>query len=77
MKVIKIAQVPPPTVPVTATVKQAVPIMGNENGCALAVMDGERLAGTLSKDDVLKRVVAAGLNPETTRVSEVMTTSLP
>ncbi len=74
MKVIKIAQVPPPAVSVTATVKEAVPIMGNENGCALAVMDGERLAGTLSKDDVLKRVVAAGLNPETTRVGEVMNT---
>ena len=75
MKVIKIAQMPPPAVPVTATVKQAVPIMGNENGCALAVMDGERLAGTFSKDDVLKRVVAAGLNPETTSVGDVMNTA--
>ena len=73
MKVIKIAQVPPPVVPMTASVKQAIPVMGSEQGCALAVMDGDRLAGTLSKDDVLKRVVAKGLDPETTKVGDVMT----
>jgi CBS domain-containing protein len=72
MKVIKIAQVPPPAVSITATVKEAVPIMGSEQGCALAVMDGEKLAGTLSKEDVIKRVVAEGLDPNTTRVGDVM-----
>ena len=72
MKVIKIAQVPPPAVSMTATVKEAVPIMGSEQGCALAVMDGDRLAGTLSKDDLIKRVVAEGLDPDTTKVGEVM-----
>ncbi|MBZ5498080.1 MAG: CBS domain-containing protein [Acidobacteriia bacterium] len=69
---IKIAQVPPPAVSMTATVKEAVPIMGSEQGCALAVMDGDRLAGTLSKDDLIKRVVAEGLDPDTTKVGEVM-----
>lgn len=73
MKVIKIAQVPPPTVPINATIREAIPIMGSEQGCAVAVMDGERLAGTLSKDDVMVRVIAAGLNPDTTKVGEVMT----
>lgn len=73
MKVIKIAQVPPPAVSITATVREAIPIMGSEQGCALAVMDGKRLAGTLSKDDVLKRVIAEGLDPDTTKVGEVMT----
>jgi predicted transcriptional regulator len=72
MKVIKIAQIPPPVVPITATIKQAIPIMGSEQGCALAVMDGDRLAGTLSKEEVMKRVLAEGLNPDTTKVSEVM-----
>ena len=72
MKAIKIAQVPPPTLPITATVKQAVAALGSERGCAVAVMDGSRLAGTLSKDDVLLRVVGGGLNPETTTVREVM-----
>ncbi len=72
MKVIKIAQIPPPAVSLTATIKEAIPIMGSEQGCALAVMDGDRLAGTLSKDNVMERVIAEGLNPETTRVSDVM-----
>lgn len=72
MKVIKIAQVPAPAVLTTATLRQAVPIMGSEQGCALAVMDGGRLVGTLSKDDVIKRVITEGLNPDTTKVSEVM-----
>lgn len=74
MKVIKIAQIPPPVVSITATIKQAIPIMGSEQGCALAVMDGDRLAGTLSKEEVMKRVLAEGMNPDTTRVSEVMRT---
>ena len=76
MKAIKIAQVPPPTLPITATVKQAVKALGSERGCAVAVMDGNRLAGTLSKDDVLLRVVGGGLNPETTTVREVMTSAV-
>lgn len=73
MKAIKIAQVPPPTLPTTATIKQAVTALGSERGCAVAVMDGDRLAGTISKDDILLRVVGGGLNPETTTVREVMT----
>lgn len=73
MKAIKIAQVPPPTLPITATVKQAVTALGSERGCAVAVMDGNRLAGTLSKDDVLFRVIGGGLDPERTTVGEIMT----
>jgi CBS domain-containing protein len=72
MKVIKIATVPPPTVQVTASVKEAVPIMGSQHGCAVAVMDGERLVGTISRDDVLQRIVGASLNAETTKVGEIM-----
>ena len=72
MKVIKIAQVPPPTVQVDATVKEAIPAMGSSHGCGMAVLDGDRLVGTLSRDDVLQRVIGQGLNPETTRVREVM-----
>jgi predicted transcriptional regulator len=72
MKVIKIAQVPPPMVQLSATVKDAVPIMGSAQGCALAVMDGDRLAGTLAKNEVLRRIVEQGLNPATTKVSELM-----
>ncbi len=72
MKVIKIAQVPPPAVQTTATVKEAIPAMDSQHGCGIAVLDGTRLVGTLSRDDVLQRVVGQGMNPESTRVREVM-----
>jgi CBS domain-containing protein len=76
MKIMKIAQTPPPSVPITATIRQAVPIMGHEQGCALAVMDGERLAGTISKDDIIRRVIAEGLDPDNTRVGDVMSVAV-
>ncbi len=72
MKVIKIAQIPPPTVQVTATIREALPAIKREHGCAVAVMDGNRLVGTLARDAVLTRVVGSGLNPDSTKVSEVM-----
>ncbi len=72
MKVMKIAQVPPPTVQAGSTIKEAIPAMGSQHGCGVAVLDGTRLAGTVSRDDVLLRVIGAGLNPETTKVSEIM-----
>ncbi len=47
--------------------------MGSAQGCAVAVVDGDRLVGTLSKDEVVKRVLAEGLDPVTARVGDVMT----
>lgn len=73
MKVMKIAQVPAPSVQINASVREAVPIMGSDAGCGVAVTDGERLAGTLTRDEVLRRVIGEGLNPETTKVKDVMT----
>jgi CBS domain-containing protein len=72
MKVIKIAQVPPPTVQVTASIKEAVPSMGSKHGCAIAVLDGDRLVGTISRDDVLHHVIGGGLSAETTSVGDIM-----
>jgi len=73
MKALKIATVPPPTIQAALSVKEAIPLMAAEHGCAVAVLDGERLVGTLSKDDVLARVVAAGRDPSVTRIADVMT----
>jgi CBS domain-containing protein len=72
MKVIKIAQVPPPTVQVSSSIKEAVPAMGSKHGCAIAVLDGDRLVGTISRDDVLNHVVGGGLDAEKTRVGDIM-----
>ena len=40
---------------------------------ALIVMDGERLTGIFTERDALNKVLANGLNPGNTKVSEVMT----
>jgi CBS domain-containing protein len=73
MKVNKVALVPPPAVAVTATIKEAIPVMVSEHGCAAAVIDGKQLVGTLSKEEILQRVIGEGLNPETTTVGRIMT----
>ncbi len=40
---------------------------------ALIVMEGERLAGIFTERDALNRVLAAGLDPVSTKISAVMT----
>ncbi len=75
MKVTRVARVPPPTVPMTVTVKEAILEMRRDRGCAVAVVDGSRLAGTVSMQEVLMRVVAKGRDPAATPVGEVMTSS--
>lgn len=40
---------------------------------ALMVMDGERLLGIFTERDALNRVLGAGLDPASTKISEVMT----
>jgi CBS domain-containing protein len=43
---------------------------------AVPVLEGARLAGVLSERDIMGRVVAKGLDPETTKVKDVMTRDL-
>lgn len=40
---------------------------------AVPVIEGDRLIGVFSERDLMTRVVAAGLNPDTTAVGSVMT----
>lgn len=47
--------------------------MSEKNVGAVAVLDGGKLVGVFSERDLMKRVVAAGLNPESTKVEAVMT----
>ena len=47
--------------------------MAEKNVGAVAVLDGGKLVGVFSERDLMKRVVAAGLNPEKTPVEKVMT----
>ena len=76
MRVIKIAQVPPPSVESTDTVLDAVRVMEQARGGAcMVVKDGEML-GIVTERDVMRRVVGGRRDPENTRVVDVMTTGL-
>ena len=56
-----------------ALITECVRKMTAEKIGALVVMDGERLIGIFTERDALTKVLAAGLEPSTTKVSEVMT----
>lgn len=76
MKVIKLAQVPPPSVAVDSTVLSAAMSMRNARIGAAAVLEGDKLVGIFSERDVMLRVVVPRLDPEATTVREVMTTAV-
>ena len=76
MKVIKLAQVPPPSVEVDSTVLSAAMSMRNARIGAAAVLQGDKLVGIFSERDVMVRVVVPRLDPEATTVREVMTTAV-
>ena len=58
------------------TVLQAANLMNDRNIGGVVVLDGDRLAGIFTERDVLRRVVAQGLDPAETTVAEVMTVSV-
>ena len=58
----------------TATVLEAARLMNERSvGGLLVVDDAGALLGIFTERDILRRVVAAGLPPETTKVSDVFT----
>jgi CBS domain-containing protein len=69
-----VAKQAPVTAPKSATVREGARTMQQHNVGALLVVDGTRLVGIFTERDALFRVLADGRNPETTRLSDVMTT---
>ena len=63
-------------VDVATSIAQAARVMSERQIGAVPVVDGDRVAGIFTERDVLARVVAAGVDPDTTPVSSVMTTNL-
>lgn len=55
------------------SVTECVRTMTSAKIGAIIVMDGERLIGIFTERDALNKVLAAGLDPARTKVSEVMT----
>lgn len=59
--------------PPGASVRQAAKVMAESNVASLLVTEGGRLLGIVTERDVTARVVAAGLDPDGTMLSQVMT----
>jgi CBS domain-containing protein len=57
-------------------VREVARMMSDRNVGAIAVLESGRLVGLFSERDIMARVVAAGLDPDSTPVSQVMTKSL-
>ena len=58
------------------SVREAARYMTERRIGAVAVLDGTRLAGILSERDIMGRVVAPRLDPDATKVGDVMTREL-
>ena len=54
-------------------VRDVAKMMSDKNVGAVAILDSGRLVGIFSERDLMKRVVAEGLNPEKTKIANVMT----
>ena len=76
MNILKIADIPPALVGLTATVLEAVEVMVSKRVGAVAVVRQDRLAGIFTERDVMLRVVLARLDPTTTAMADVMTPSV-
>jgi len=58
----------------TRSIHDAVQMMSTHNIAAVAVTNGDdQLIGIISERDITHRVLACGLNPQTTPLSDVMT----
>ena len=62
------------TFPETTTVREAVAAMAERNYGSVVVVDaGETVVGIATERDVMKKVVDAGLDPDTTALADIMT----
>lgn len=58
------------------SVREVAAYMTERRVGAVAVLEGTRLAGIVSERDIMGRVVAKGLDPDKTKVKDVMTKDL-
>jgi CBS domain-containing protein len=63
------------TAPSETTVSKAAKLMANKNVGAVMVVEEERLVGIFTERDAVFRVIARGLDAQTTRLADVMTTA--
>jgi CBS domain-containing protein len=68
-----VANQPPAIAEKSVTVLEAAVLMKRQGKGALLVVEGSRLAGIFTERDALFRVIAAGRDPATTTLADVMT----
>jgi len=73
MGLLRIAEVPPPTVEPQVTVLDAVGAMSRDRVGAVVVVEKNTLVGIFTERDLMLRVVQEGRDPSSTLVREVMT----
>ncbi len=61
--------------PPETTVSKAAKLMANKNVGAVMVVEKKRLVGIFTERDAVFRVIARGLDAQTTRLADVMTTA--
>jgi len=61
--------------PPDTSVRDVAKSMARKGVGAVLVVDGKRLVGIFTERDAVFRVIAKGLDPQTTRLAEVMTAS--
>jgi CBS domain-containing protein len=72
MKVRELMTGDPSSVESNATLGQVATLMKQEDCGSIPVVEGARLVGIVTDRDIVIRAVAAGKDPKTLRVSEVM-----
>jgi CBS domain-containing protein len=60
-------------VPGSMTVREAAKLMKSKHYGAVLITEGDELRGIFTERDALYRVIAVGLDPDTTPVADVMT----
>lgn len=73
MGMIRLGNKPPLTVAPDDTVVRAARAMTERKVGAATVVEGTQVLGVVTERDVMQRVVAAGLDPATARVRDIMT----
>jgi len=68
-----VANQPPVIAEKSVTVLEAAVLMKRQGKGALLVVEGARLSGIFTERDALFRVIAAGRDPVTTKLADVMT----
>jgi CBS domain-containing protein len=76
MGLLKIAQIPPPTVEPQVSVMDAVKMMAADRVGAVVVVEKKQLVGIFTERDLMMRVVHEGRDLSATLVRDVMTTGV-